>query len=76
MTSSQKKTETPTCVQALGALFQRLLDALTADSAFPPLAGQSEPQPASPQALLWTMAYLAQHHDRMGDTGVLVGITS
>lgn len=55
--------------QALGALFQRLLDALAADNAFPPLAGDSQPVPASPQAQLWTMVYLAQHHDRMGDTG-------
>lgn len=64
----------PAKAEALGALFQRLLDALTADGAFPPLAGQSEPQPASPQALLWTMAYLAQHHDRMGDTEKALGM--
>jgi hypothetical protein len=56
-------------VQALGVLLQRLLDAVAADSAFPPRPGQSDPEPATDQALLWTMAWAAQHHDRMGDTG-------
>lgn len=32
-------------------------------------AGQSEAEEASPQAELWTKVYLAQHHDRLGDTG-------
>ena len=58
-------------VQALGALLQRLLDAVTADGAFPPRPGQSDPEPATDQALLWTMAWAAQHHDRMGDTGTV-----
>lgn len=56
---------------ALGALMQRLVDALARSGALPPPRGAktgARPELA-PQALQWALFYLAQHHDWLGDTG-------
>lgn len=65
--------------EALGRLFRRLEAGLVADGAFPPLAqppggggdgaGAAPEKAQSPQALVWTRYYLAQHCDALGDTG-------
>ncbi|KAL4451836.1 hypothetical protein ABPG75_007498 [Micractinium tetrahymenae] len=57
----------------LGQLFERLAASLEQSGALPPLQGaegceQQQQQPA-PQALVWTLFYLAQHHDKLGNTG-------
>lgn len=68
----------PAKAEALGHLFRRLEAGLVADGAFPPLAqapGGAAAEPAapekaqSPQTLVWTRFYLAQHCDALGDTG-------
>ncbi|KAL4856126.1 N-terminal acetyltransferase A complex auxiliary subunit [Chlorella vulgaris] len=55
--------------ELLGHLFERMLSSLTASGSLPPLQADdsSEQQPA-PQALVWVLFYLAQHHDRLGNT--------
>ena len=58
---------------ALGALMQRLADALTQSGALPPPRGAAGPGPEpvlAPQALQWALFYQAQHHDWLGNTGV------
>lgn len=57
---------------ALGALMQRLADALARSGALPPPqnADPGAKPELAPQALQWALFYLAQHHDRLGDTGV------
>ncbi len=51
---------------------QQLLDSLSKSGSLPPPRGAepgAQPQLA-PQALQWALFYMAQHHDRLGDTGV------
>ena len=55
--------------ETLGSLMRQYLKALGDTGAFPQLpdeAGSPEPQP---QAKEWVLFYLAQHHDKLGETG-------
>ena len=45
------------------------IKALEDTEAFPPLPGQAEAPPLEPQAREWVLFYLAQHHDKLGETG-------
>ncbi len=50
---------------------QRLLKSLENSGFLPPLRNHdSGPQPPGPQAKLWALYYLAQHYDKLGQTGV------
>ncbi len=49
----------------------RLLKSLENTGFLPPLRNHdSGPQPPGPQAKLWALYYLAQHYDKLGQTGV------
>ncbi|KAL4424899.1 hypothetical protein ABPG77_002122 [Micractinium sp. CCAP 211/92] len=57
----------------LGQLFERLATSLEQSCALPPLQGaeggeQQQQQQPAPQALVWALFYLAQHHDKLGNT--------
>ncbi|CAL8463644.1 g3178 [Coccomyxa elongata] len=55
---------------SLGSLMQRLLKSLENTGFLPPLRNHdSGPQPPGPQAKLWALYYLAQHYDKLGQTG-------
>lgn len=45
------------------------MKALEETGAFPPLPGQAEVPVRDPQAREWVLFYLAQHHDKLGETG-------
>jgi hypothetical protein len=57
----------------LGQLFERFLASLRADGTLPPVqaadsgSSSSEQGQPAPQALVWVLLYLAQHHDRLGN---------
>lgn len=51
---------------------QQLLTSLEKTGFLPPLPNKDNgPQPPGPQAKLWTLYYLAQHYDKIGQTGAL-----
>ncbi|CAK0738600.1 hypothetical protein CVIRNUC_001066 [Coccomyxa viridis] len=55
--------------EALGELMHAYMKALEETGAFPPFPGQAEVPARDPQAREWVLFYLAQHHDKLGETG-------
>jgi len=65
--------------ETLGGLFSRLEESLKTTGSFPAQLGSAGGAPAadapprvsrsSPQSLVWTWLYLAQHHNKLGNTG-------
>lgn len=55
--------------EALGALMRRYLKALEDTGAFPALPDEARAPTPQPQAKEWVLFYLAQHHDKLGETG-------
>ena len=55
--------------EALGALMGRYLKALEDTGAFPALPDEARAPTPQPQAKEWVLFYLAQHHDKLGETG-------
>ena len=48
---------------------QRLLESLDSTGQLPKLAGSSSEPEQDPQAKQWVLFYLAQHYDKLGQTG-------
>lgn len=61
--------------EALGRLMRQILKALESTGAFPQLPGEAEAPAAEPQAKEWVLFYLAQHHDKLRETGVVFTAT-
>jgi len=55
--------------EVLGKLMRQYLKALENTGAFPALPDETEPPAPQPQAKEWVLFYLAQHHDKLGETG-------
>ena len=48
---------------------RQYLKALEDTGAFPQLPDEAGPPEPQPQAKEWVLFYLAQHHDKLGETG-------
>ena len=55
--------------EALGELMRQYLKSLEDTGAFPQLPDEAGPPEPQPQAKEWVLFYLAQHHDKLGETG-------
>ena len=55
--------------EALGKLMRQYLKALNDTGALPQLPDEAESPKPEPQAKEWVLFYLAQHHDKLGETG-------